>query len=253
MAAWVLPAIMAGASVLGGLMGKSGSDDATKDATKLQKKMWKRSLKYLKPFRKFGEKEGIGGLEQFLSRPGGVSGGRESLIDELRGLSSGFKFDPDDPAYKFRMGEAQKQLDQFSASRGNYNSRAAMNALLKSGMQLSGEESEKQYGRQYGSIMDQFNMRGGVSDEMYNKLMGIAGMGQSAATGSANISQATGQQIGSNYMQQAQGERDLWSGLGAAPLNFMLLQNLFKKPASGPMSTALASRPTAGYGASLMG
>ena len=233
MAAWLYPAIAAGGSLAGGLMGKKGSDDAMDDSSKFQKKMWKKSLKYLKPFRKFGTKQGIKGLEGLLGREGGLSGGRENLIGELRNLSSGFKFDPNDPAYQFRLGEAQKQLNQFSASRGNFNSRATMDALLKSGMQLSGEESEKQYSRKYGSIMDQFNMQGNTNDAMYNKFMGIAGMGQSAAVNSANTSQATGQSVGSNYLQKSRNEQDLWSGIGAMPMNFMLLQKMFEKPGMG--------------------
>lgn len=84
-----------------------------------------------------------------VSFPSGVdpTGGAQKYIDELGKLE--FKLDANDPIYQWRQAENTRTVNQFMASRGGYDSRAAANMLLQSGMQLQGEETERQFNQRY--------------------------------------------------------------------------------------------------------
>jgi hypothetical protein len=78
-----------------------------------------------------------------------------------------------DPGYQFRLGEGNKAIDRASAARGGFDSGRSLKALTR-------------YGQDYAS-----NEFGNV----YNRLAGLAGTGQTATTNTA--------QLGQSYANQA--------------------------------------------------
>ena len=126
-----------------------------------------------------------------------VTGGAGNILDALK--SDSFKFNPDDPSYQFRLGEAQEGVDKFLSSRGLYNSRAGLNALLKERNRLSSEEVDRQYGRQ----VDMFNMSRMLGSDRFNKLFNLLNVGSGAAGASANAALQTGGNMATVSMQNA--------------------------------------------------
>jgi len=95
-----------------------------------------------------------GGAEKYLQNLMDITfpdtdptGGMQKYMEQLDALE--FKFDPNDSVYKFRQQENERRVNQFMASRGGYDSRAAANMLLKSGMELEGQEIDRQFNQRY--------------------------------------------------------------------------------------------------------
>lgn len=93
-----------------------------------------------------------------------------------------------DPGYAFRMSEGQKALERSAAARGGLNSGATLKALTRYGQDMGSQEYQNAYNR---FTNDQSNR--------FNRLSGLAGLGQTA-TGS--ITQA-GQNYANVYGQNA--------------------------------------------------
>ena len=75
------------------------------------------------------------------------TGNMQEYMDRLDALK--FEFDPNDEIYKYRLSENQRIINQFEASRGNYDSSAAMNALLRGSMDVTSDEINRQYNQTY--------------------------------------------------------------------------------------------------------
>lgn len=113
-----------------------------------------------------------------------------------------FKFDPNsvnvlqDPGYKFRMEQGQNALTAGSAAAGNYGSGNLGVALQNYGQQLGSQEYGAAYNRAYTSALDQYNAAMAGQNAVFNRLSGVAGTGQTAATNlmstGANVAGQTG-------------------------------------------------------------
>jgi len=108
-------------------MHKSLFDTGAGDAAKTMKDMWKKGRKDLRPYMKLGKwaMPGIKDLD--------ITGGAGEFLNKLKTFGQDFRVNPEDPMFKWRMSEGEKGVDRFTASRGLYNSRAALNALQETG------------------------------------------------------------------------------------------------------------------------
>lgn len=96
----------------------------------------------------------------------------------------------DDPvtkaSYEFGLNEGTKALGNMAGARGNRNSGAQLKALTKFGTDYTGQKAGDSYNRFYGD-----------QDRTFNRLSGVGGTGQTAATNTA--------QLGSNSANQISG------------------------------------------------
>lgn len=244
-------AAVVGAGLVGGLIAgerqrKSASQaaDVSKASsaadTALQREMYyqsrqdtldreQQSRQALDPYRQAGL-NALSGYNQLS--PGDPTAGAQMYLQELQGTDKyisqlegldipQFKLDENDPVYQWRQKENQRQVNQFYASRGGYDSRAAANMLLSSGMELQGQEEERQYNRfnqrylqKYNKLVDLTNLsmqKAGAGFNMamsigsanenqrlnrQNQLLNIAGMGAGAASNMAGLAAQTSGQLG---------------------------------------------------------
>lgn len=73
---------------------------------------------------------------------------RDEGLNALMSLSD-FQFDPNDPAYAWRLEQGEEGINQSLAARGLHGSRAGINALSDLRSRLTQEEYGNQYGRAY--------------------------------------------------------------------------------------------------------
>lgn len=168
------------------------------------------------------------------------TGGAGKYLAGLEDLSTNFKFDPNDPGYKYKTEEAQKSIDKALAARGLFDSRAGVNMLADSDRAIMADEYGQQYDRKYGSLMDLFKMSSSLGETEYQKLLDAVKVGTGAGAAAGSLGNAGASNIISSYGQMsAAGAQDdankasLWSGIGAMPMNAMLLYNLMKGSGGG--------------------
>jgi len=189
----------------------------------------------------------------------------QKYMDQLEGYGQNFKFNPDDPAYKYKTEESSKSINKALAGRGLFDSRAGVNMLTDADRAITADEYDKQYGRgyqtvsdlfkfgttqdaanlqrsvgdydrQYGGLQDLFKMTGSMGETGYQSLLDAVkvGSGAGATAGSlgnsaaANLTSAYGQMSQAGAMDDAN-KASLWSGIGAMPMNAMLLYQLLSK------------------------
>lgn len=192
------PLLGVGGAVAGGVMGNNAIQDSI---DKMQK--------YYEPFYNLGVSN-IPGLN--AADPTGGSG---EFIDQLKNYGTNFQFDYNNPAYTQQLAETTRLNDQNLAARGMYNSRAALNLQDQSQRNLVGTEFDKQYSRGYGNLTDLFGMTNTNAGTQYNKLLDMVKIGAGSA-GSA----------GQGALASGQSSANLWSGLGAMPMNYAILSKL---------------------------
>jgi hypothetical protein len=88
-----------------------------------------------------------------------------------------------DPGYAFRMGEGAKAIERSAAARGGVLGGGTLKALTRYNQDYASNE--------FGSAFSRWNAQ---NNEQYNRLAGVAGVGQTA--------NAADQQAGSLYSQQ---------------------------------------------------
>lgn len=256
---WVPAAIIGGSALAGGAMsmlsGMKGSSDAkamTNKGIRFQKKMYKDYKDMMKKYRKLGKL----GIEDLKGGAGDTSEMRD-IMAQLKDFGKGFeisgKFDPDDPTYQFKKEQQEKGINQYLASRGLYNSRPGLNLLDQSNRALIADESQRQYQRRtedynrgYGNLMDLLNISKTAAGIDYNRALDMIKLGQGATSSVGGAGMQTAGIVGQGYGQKAgidfasgQQMGDFWAGLGAQPLNFMLLRHMF--------GTGVDSLPSSNY------
>jgi hypothetical protein len=208
----------------------------------------------------------MGKLEDLIKTAPAVPGvTTQKYIDQLSGYGQNFKFNPDDPAYKYKTEESTKSINKALAGRGLFDSRAGVNMLTDADRAIMADEFDKQYGRgyqtvtdlfkmgttqddallnrnqidynrQYGGLSDLFKMAGSLGETGYQSLLDAVKVGTGAGatagslgtSGAANLTSAYGQ-MGAAGAQNDANKASLWSGIGAMPMNAMLLYNLLSK------------------------
>lgn len=126
-------------------------------------------------------------MESLGFRPLGGGGGGNA---EFGALNKKFTLADfwDDPvtkaSFQFGLDEGTKALDRIAGARGNRNSGAQLKALTRFGTDYTGQKAGDSYNRFYGD-----------QDRTYNRLAGVAGVGQTAATNTAQMGQNTANNV----------------------------------------------------------
>jgi len=164
------------------------------------------------------------------------TGGAGKYMGDLESLVKDFKFDRNDPAYRYKTEESEKSINKALAARGLYDSRPGVNMLTDADRAITADEYDKQYNRKYGGLTDLFKMSGSLGETNYQQLLDMIKVGSGAGatagslgtSGAANLNSAYGQ-MGAAGAQNDANKASLWSGIGAMPMNAMLLYNLLGK------------------------
>lgn len=187
----------------------SAQVDANNRSIKLQKRMYEEGVERNKPF----YEAGVTGLGELMTRLGLGEGG-----DGSGSLLTPFSLDKftESPNYQYNLGESEKALERALASKGKFASMnpEASKALMSNASDLASNEYQTAYSN-YNT--DQSNI--------YNRLAGLLGTGQTAATGSnalgsdyADDASALYQNIGNLKVAQNEAEsawgRNMWSDIG---------------------------------------
>jgi len=245
------------ASGVGSYLSSRGADkagEATKRGIDVQRDMFDLSRKDFEPFLKAG----TSGVDQLLSeRPRDASNWFRSAGGYARGLEdygANFQFDPTEPIYQQRLEQSQEGIDKILASRGLFNSRPGMNMIQDSFENIQATEFDKQYRRGYSNLTDLFGMSTQLGGIEYSKLLDLAKIGQGAAGSAGQFGVQTGQGIANSYsdiglteIMKGNAQADFASGLGAMPLNYMVLSNMFnKEPSAGAGTKGIGFNPQPG-------
>ena len=83
----------------------------------------------------------------------------------------------EDPGAGFRMAEGVKALDRSAAARGGLLSGATLKGVQRYGQDLGSQE----YGNAFNRYVTRFNANTGERNQLYNRLAGVAGTGQTTA------------------------------------------------------------------------
>lgn len=146
---------------------------------------------------------------------------QEAGVNALAKMQKGVVSDYMDPSYQFRLGEGLKALDRQAAARGGLISGGALKAAQRYGQDFASQE--------FGNA--------------YNRLAGLAGIGQTATSNMGNAAGNYGVNAGQNYMGAANarasgyvgGANALTGGLNQY-LNYTQGQNMLN--ALRPQSTS---------------
>lgn len=179
------------------------------------------------------------------------TGGAGKYMGQLEGLINNFQFDPNDPAYKYKTEESEKSVNRALAARGLFDSRAGVNMLTDADRAITADEYDKQYNRKYGGISDLFKMAGSLGETGYQSLIDAVKIGTGAGATAGQLGNAGASNLISSYGQMAQAgaqnsanNAQMWSGIGAMPMNAMILYNLLKGTGGGGAGVGMT-----GYGA----
>lgn len=216
---------------------QAGAADA---ATALQREMYEQGREDLQPWREAGMRA-LPQLERMIRQGPGQPFQGPAALDPRRFAFDArpYQFTPpspeslaNDPGYQFRVRSGQQALEGSAAARGGLLSGGAMRGLTEFGQQLGSQEYQQAYGRalgenqlaygralagneqrygrastgnqdQYNRALQAWQAQQGLQQTQYNRLAGLAGVGQQTA-------QYLGT-LGSNYASNA-GELALQRG-----------------------------------------
>jgi hypothetical protein len=183
MSNYLIPATMAGSSLLGATAATSAARtqaDAANRAAQLQQNQFERQIELQAPYRQAGERA-LGKLE---------------LASEYTPF--GMNQFQQDPGYAFRLKEGQKALEQSAAARGGLISGNALRAATRYGQEMGSQE-----------YTNAFNRYQAERNARLNPLQSLAGVGQSSVNqiGAAgqNYANNAGQAIGAAGQAAASG------------------------------------------------
>ena len=194
-----------------------------------------------------------GGAAQFKNALQGYAAGFKGYdpggyLGKIENYGKNFTFDPNDPAFKYQMEEAEKSINKALAARGLYDSRVGVNALSDASREITAGEVDKQWERGYGTlkdaygvasaederaygrgrsdIMDLYNMSMQLGNTGYNKALDMVKVGTGAGASAGNLGNQSVNALQSGYgamataaNQSGANNAALWSGLGAIPAN----------------------------------
>jgi len=202
--------LQAGASLLGASMGADAASDAAATqaaaadrATAAQEKQYQQTRSDMLPFyntgiganRQLGYLLGINQADINAEQGKGAGVDPYANINKDLGgfgsLAKSFSMSDyqADPGYAFRLAEGQKALERSAAARGMTASGAAMKAAQQYGQNLASDEYQ-----------NAFNRYNANQTNLFNRLSGVSGTGQTTANTLATTGQNTANQIGSNII-----------------------------------------------------
>ena len=131
-----------------------------------------------------------------------------------------------DPGYAFRLTEGQRALDRQAAARGGLISGGALRAATRYGQDMGSQE----FGNAYQRAVNAYNADVARSNTGYNRLAGLADVGQTAGT-----------QIGTAGQNYATNAGNLMTNQGYNTANAMLAGERARQSAYGEIGTQLRS------------
>lgn len=169
---------MAGASLLGGIIQGEGAKEganmqatAAKDASQLQYQQFQQQREDQQPWRQAGMNALVGLQDPNFQK--------DFTMDNFQ----------EDPGYNFRLKEGMKALNNAASARGMANSGATVKAL--------GDYNQNAASQEYSNVFNRFNAN---RDSRWNKLAGLAGVGQTATNQIGQAGQNYANQAGENMM-----------------------------------------------------
>lgn len=229
---FVAAGIMAGGSIVGGLLGASAAKKAAKaqlqasrEANALQERMFNQQIALQEPFRQTGLTTQAELLRQFGLGGDAASQGYGNMLKDFS--AQDFQADP---GYAFRLQEGLKGLDRQAAARGGMISGAALKAATRYGQNMGSQEYQNAYNR--------YNQNRGTR---YSMLTGQQAVGQGAANTQGQAAGNYGQQAGENlmgmgnarasaYMGQANAFSNALQGAGNAFMQGQALNRMYPSP-----------------------
>jgi hypothetical protein len=197
------------------------------DSQAYQERMLGQAAGYLNPYiNRFSDPSTLDEYANFGTS--GLGGQLTGQMADLanRGLNLDYKADP---AYQWRKQQQEEAINRQLAGRGMYDSRYGMDVLSDAGMNLSGQEADKQYmravdeyNRQYGDLTNRYNLG-------YQDVLNRFGTGNTAANNLAGMYSGLGTNIGNQILstgvnsaantallnsQAGQTMGNMWAGLG---------------------------------------
>jgi len=155
---------------------------------------------------------------------------------------SAFTFGPGayqaDPGYAFRLSEGQKALDRQAAARGGLISGGALKAATRYGQEMGSQE----YSNAYNRALTGYNANVARSDTGYNRLAGLAGVGQAAT----NQIGAAGQALGAAGQSYATGAGQQMYQQGVNTGNALIAGQQARQSAYGDVGDAARKYLTGG-------
>jgi hypothetical protein len=181
-----------GASLVGGIANGIGSwfgadaqRDAANQAMGVQRDIWGQQQRNQAPYLQAGQST------------------LADLLQQMRG--GGFDVNPaeiaNDPGYQFRLAEGQKALERSAAARGGLNSGGTLKSLTRYSQGVASDELQNAWLRKQGA---------------FNRMMGVAGMGQGAANSLGAMGGQYANNMGELYGALGNAESARWTGLGNA-------------------------------------
>ena len=163
------------------------SANASKYAADLQYKMWQEQQALQKPWYEAGTRA----LPQIEARTNAMPGAFSFTAQDFN------KFQ--DPGYAFRLAEGQKALERSAAQRGGLISGSALKAAERYGQDYGSQEFSNAYKR----ALDAYNSQVTREQTGYNRLAGLAGIGQQTAGTLASQAGQYGANVGNLSMTSA--------------------------------------------------
>ena len=187
--------IGAGASILGGIMGKGAADDAaerqaaaSQAAIDEQKRQFNITREDLAPYRAVGA-------------PAITTLGEEVGIEGEAGpLTRTFTLEDyeADPGYQFRLQEGEQAINRAAAARGQWTNPATVRELQRYGQGLASQE--------FGNAFNRFQIGQG---NRFNRLAALAGTGQTAVNTTGQLGAQMAANVGNIGMTGAARENQL--------------------------------------------
>ena len=188
--------IGAAGAIGGGLIASSASkkaarvqEQAARDATSAQERMFQRQTELQEPFRQ-------GGLtaQQEIMQLLGIGGDKTAAGYGSMAKAFGTDQFQQDPGYAFRQAEGMKALERSAAARGNLLSGSTMKGIQRFGQDLASQEYQNAFNRfqvERSARLNPLQSLMGSGQSATNVMTGAAGqMGQNEASNIYNAGQA---------------------------------------------------------------
>jgi len=196
MSAWMLPAAIIGSALLGADSASNAADSAAQASGQAsaasiaeQRRQYDLSRADQAPFLAAG----TGAVNRLGA--GVAAGGEFGAATPFN-----FQYDPNaDPGTVFRMSEGVKAIDRSAAARGGLLSGATLKGVQRYGQDLGSQE----YSNAFNRYVTGFNANKGEREQLYNRLAGVAGTGQTTAGQLASQGANMASSVGNAYMTSA--------------------------------------------------
>ena len=206
---WMTGAAIIGGSLISGLFGSDAADTAADQSAQAtaasiaeQRRQYDQNRADQAPYLAAG----TGAVNRLGA---GVRAGGEF------GSTMPFDFQYDqnaDPGTAFRMSEGVKALDRSAASRGGLLSGATLRGVQRYGQDLGSQEYQNAFNR----YTTGFNANTGERNQLFNRLSGVAGTGQTATNQIGVQGTNMASNIGNAYMTNAANQGN--AGMAAAAM-----------------------------------